>query len=460
MAVNIMKVRGLYESYRGQPGGRGRLAFRNTLRQQLGLCDQNGNDYRNRNGDRCVKNAQLKPEDFSLQELAEAVVGPAWRVFFDPTNEGSLQQLASHNRLVESQYVGDNRALLEATGVGVDPGAFLDINTFTAVVGGLVEVKILENFQSPKFIADELMPVEQTKLNGQKIINAARIGDKAIRRQPGEPHARAVFGERFVSTPATRENALAIDVTKEAVFYDLTGNVLNVAGDVGEWLGYRKELDVIDAFIGVTSGSSGVSALSYMGTAYGMYSTSQTIGKSTIINQQSNDLLDWTAIESSWLLSQRMTDPETATRIGVMYDTILVNPAKLNTAILILGAIRTEVRTTGGNTQATAPTLQIRDTPSAPYTNASIKVLSSPLVEQRCTDASGLNLSQANANKYWWHFQKGRPFRYMQNWPLTTWQFSGNQYEMLDKGIVATYGANERGIAASISPWHVVENTN
>src|SRR5262249_19853226 len=138
---------------------------------------------------------------------------------------------------------------------------------------------------------------------------------------------------------------------------------------------------------------------------------------------------------------------------------MVVNPAKLNTARLILGATRTEVRTSGGSTQATAPTLQVRETPGAPYGNE-IDVLWSPLIEQRCTDANGLNISQANANLYWWHFEKGKSFRYMQNWPLTTWQFTGMQYEMLDKGIIATYGANERGIPSVWSPWHVVMNTN
>ena len=34
--------------------------------------------------------------------------------------------------------------------------AFLDINAFSSVVGGLIEVKILEAFQNPELIADRL----------------------------------------------------------------------------------------------------------------------------------------------------------------------------------------------------------------------------------------------------------------------------------------------------------------
>ena len=456
--MNLFKTRQLYESRRGASAA-GRIEFVNECRHWLGLCDAHGNDHKDPAGNRMLRDRQIKAEQFSVAELAEAIVGANRRFFFDPANQGSMSGALQHRMLVEQQYPGDRRALLEATGVGVDPTAFLDINAFTSVVGGLIEVKILENFQSPMFLAEALMPAMPTKLNGQKVFNAARIGDHAIRRVPGEPHARAQFAERYVTTPATRENSLAVDVYKETVFYDLTGNILEMAASVGEWLGYRKELDVIDCFIGVTSQSSGVSAFNYGGTTYNAYSASQTIGKSTLVNQQSNALNDWTNIESSWLLFARMQDPETGTRVLTNPNVIVVNPAKLNTAKLILGAARTEVRTSGGTTQATAPTLQVRDTPALPTATKS-RFTGRRSSSTRCTDATGLNLSQSNANLYWWHFERGRPFKYMQNWPLTTWQFSGGQYELLDKGIVATYGANERGIPSVWSPWHVVNNTN
>jgi hypothetical protein len=140
-------------------------------------------------------------------------------------------------------------------------------------------------------------------------------------------------------------------------------------------------------------------------------------------------------------------------------NTILVNPAKLATAQLILGATLTETRIAAGATQATAGTLQIRQTPGNPY-SGQFTVLSSPLLEQRCTDADGLNLSQANADEYWWMMQAGKTFRYMQNYPLNVQQAAPNNYEMLDKGIVASYFANERGIPSVWSPWHTVRNKN
>lgn len=446
--MNPLKVRALYESRVQQSNGR--LRFVNELRNGLGLCDKNGSDHRDYAGNPRLKNPLIKPEQFSLQELAEGIIGPSWRNLFNPDSKsmGAYTRAAS---LVASSNPGSRRALLESTGVGLDPTAFLNVNTFTAVVGGLIEVKIMEAFQNPALIADTLMPAEPTRLNGQKLIGTQLIGDRAKKRLPGEAHTRAQFGERWIETPETRENALAVDVLKETVFFDLTGQLMAVAANVGTELAYRKELEVIDTFIGVTN------SFKYNGTSYNTYQTSRTLG---YINDHSNQLTDWTSIQATMLLFMRQQDPHTAKRILIQPNTILVNPAKIATANLILSATQTERRTGAGASpaQTTSNPLNISVSPGAPYSG--INVISSPLIEQRCTASDGLNLSQSNADEYWWAFEAGKSFRYMQNYPLTVVQAAPNQYEMLDKGIVATYFANERGIPSVWSPWHIVRNKN
>lgn len=456
--MNLRKTRQLYESFVGpnRTNPRGRTGFVNQIRHWLGLSDSAGHDYRDQAGNRALRNVQADTREFDLQEMAIAMIGPDYKRWFDPTNPGSLSGVAQHRLLVESQFGTDRQALLEATGVGVDVSSFSNINAWTSVAGGLIERRILEAFGNPQFIADELMPAEGTKVKeGQKVIGAARIGHKSKERQPGEPHQRAGFGERWVTVPGTKEFALACDVHKEAVFFDLTGQVLDHASQVGEWIGYNKELRVIDAFIGVTSGSAGEHAFNYKGTAYDTFVSSRTNG---YLNDQANELLDWTNFEASWLLFQRMQDPETSTRVMALPDTVLVNPAKVATARLIVDPGDVERRSGGSATQATAAALQITTGKNPVSELGAKKLLCSPLVEQRCTDTDGLNLTQANATKYWWHFQKGRFARYFQNWPLTIAQAPANSYEMLDRGIVASYFANERGTPAVLSPWHCVRN--
>jgi hypothetical protein len=134
-------------------------------------------------------------------------------------------------------------------------------------------------------------------------------------------------------------------------------------------------------------------------------------------------------------------------------------PQRLATANLILGASQTDRRTAPGYTQATGETLNISSSHGNPFSGR-FSVLSSPLLEQRALATDGLNLNQANTDGLWFMMESGKPFKYMQNYPLTVSQASPTNYESLDRGIVASYFANERGIPSVWSPWHVVRNKN
>jgi hypothetical protein len=445
MGVNILKMRALYESRCRESGGRQR--FVTEMRQGLGLSNAQGSDYKDNANNKRLGDRTWKPEDFSLRELAEGLLGSAWRIMFDDSQRGTLAKMTAARSLVEQ-----GAGLMESTGFGLDPTAFLNINTFTSVVGGLIEVKILESFQNPQLIADTLAPAEPTKLNGQKIIGLQSMGDLARKRLPGESHTRAQFGERWVQTPETRENALAVDVLKEAVFFDLTSDVLNMASSVGDALAYRKELEVIDSVIGVTNN------FNYNGTAYNTYQTSKTLG---YLNDISNPMTDWTSFQAYVLQFMRVEDPHTGKRIMIQPNTILVLPAKIATANMILNATAIERRTGAGATtpQTTSNPLFAAQGAANPY-GGQFQIVTSPLLEVRALAADGLNLAQNVADEYWWMMQSGKSFKYMQNYPLTISQAAPNQYEMLDKGIVASYFANERGIPAIVSPWHVLRNKN
>ncbi len=463
------RLRQLYESRVNDPnraGSAGRHRFVTDMRHVLGLCDADGLDYKDRKGNRQLRESQADAEEFTLGELGAAIIGPGWREYFDPQSPGSLGGVQAFRLLQEAYHPGDPRALLEATGVGVDVSAFANINAWTGVVGGLIERKILEGFTNPDYILEELMPIEPTKIHeGQKVIGVGRIGDKSKRRQPGEPHQRAGYGERYVVLPSTRELAMACEVFKETAFYDLTGKVMEEAASVGDWLSYRREIEGIDAFIGVSTQSAGEYPFNYKGTAYNTYSTTAQNQANGVplgfVNQQSNELIDWTNFEASYIPLTRFTDPETQTRVNnSAMDTVIVNVGKLATAEMIAGASTVERRTAIGSTQANASVLTVAEGAKNPAYKFGVKrILWSQLLEQRCTDVDGLNLTQTNATKRWWHFLKGRFMKYMQNWPLTITQAPATNYDMIDRGIITAHFANERGCPSVWSPWHVMMNT-
>ena len=442
--LNITKVKTLFESNGNSPAGR--MKSVTELRNLLGLCDESGNNYRDHARNRRLGERSIRAEDFSLQELAESICGPSWRQLFDPAHGEDFSRMAMQRSFVESAYPGDQRALFENTGFGIDPSAFMNINAYSILTGGLIEVKILEAFQNPTFIGDKMMPSEATKLNGQKVIGINPIGDVSQRRAPGEPHPRTQFGERWIQTPETRENALAIDILKEAVFFDLTGDLLHNASALGEQLAYRKELEIIDTIIGVNN------PFRWKGpTTSNTYVSSSALGFDNLVT--GNDLTDWLNVQAAWLKFSRFTDPDTTKRILINPNTILVSPGKLATANLILNAVSTQRRTAGSDTQATAATLNISDTNSNPYSGM-FNVLTSPLVEQQLM-LSGLTANESTST--WFMMESGKSFKYMQNYPLQVQQASAQSYNMLDRGILATYFASERGIASVWSPWHTMK---
>ena len=243
--INSRKLRGLYES-KGKTAS-GALEFVNEMNHMLGLCDEHGNKYRDQAGNPVVRNAKMTPEQFNLHECAQAILGDHWAELVEGRTVSSLASLQKRAEL-EKAGVG-SRELFEAVGVGVDPTAGLSINAFSGLTSGLIERKILDAFQNPVFIGDQLMPSEAMKASGQKFIQSSPLGDRAARRNAGEPHVRANTYGRFVRLPESYENALAIDVTAEAIFYSLDNSLMQVAASVGTELAYRREIEMLETII-------------------------------------------------------------------------------------------------------------------------------------------------------------------------------------------------------------------
>lgn len=410
----------------------GRQRFVNEIRADLGVLVESRDGETGRvtftesvdEYDRpTLAEGRARPEEFSLRQLAEAIFGDSFERYFDP-HEGFDGQTA----------------LLEA-GPGIDPTAFLNINTFSLATSGLVEAKVLENFENPIFIGDNLVDIRPTRLNGEKMIRTSGIGNKAQTRAPGEPHPRAGFGEEWIETPELVEKALAVEVQQEAVFYDLTGTVLDKAGSVGEELGYLRELTIIDLVEGVAN------PYKYNGTAYNTYQTS-----TPWINSHTNAMVDHTDFQASRELFREMTDPVTGKEILVIPNTMLIHSARVDDFFRQMNA--TEVReTTNTNTVTISPQV-----PSV--TDGRATLFSSPIVDNRRTASDGLNLSEANAKVRWLHGDPKRAFMWMEAWPIRVRQASATEYVMLDRGLIAAYFANYRGVGAVREPRYMVANTN
>lgn len=410
----------------------GRRQFVMELREQFGLAervkDGNGKptaelvESVDDSGNPVLAKSRLSPHEFSLKEIAQAIGGQEFVESFDPNNGA------------------DATELLEA-GPAVDPTHFLNINTFTAATAGLVDAAVMEKFKNATYIGDQLFETRPTRKNGEKIIGIGGVsGDAAdLSRKPGEPHPRTGIGERWVSTPELEEKALAIEVTQEAVFYDLTGQVLDYANGVGDRLGYEREKVQLRLFAGITN------SYNYKGTAYNTYQTA-----TPWINDQSNPLTDYNDIDDALELFTNMKDPETNREIELQDTPLIVHDQRYNSLWH---------RTTNSlETRETTNTNTVTISTPVPSAAAGYKRLQSTILRNLLINE--LSLSAANAKLYWWIGNPKRALRWMEAWPLRVRQASANEFVMLDRGLIAAYFANYRGIGAVVEPRLVVRNKN
>jgi hypothetical protein len=437
-------VRDLFESHCNGDAAQ----FTREVCHLMGLTDREGNRYRDEFGrprfgdvlesDGTTAGPRLKPNSFSLKHLGLGLLGEdLFEDCFSPDRRG--------RGLVRAQrHMTDD--LLEAGEGAVSPGAYANVNAFTAVVSGLLEISIMEGWKNPNFVMDEIMPPEATKMfDGRKKIGSSRIGDLAEERLPGMPTKRVQVGERWITQPRTVENSFAAEVLQETVFLDLTGEAVREATDLGTWLHWRKEIRQIDALIGVTN------TYSFIGTSYNTFQSNGTWN-----NDLSNELIHETALETVLLTFRDMQDPQTNTRVLIQPDFALVNLGKWRTAREVFGdlAVGVQYRDAPGST-TNAQLIRVGD----PAYKGMLSIITSPLVYQRCTDTSGLGLTNANAEKYWWVGQRGC-IVYAENWPLRTQQAVPNTSDMIDRGVVLYTKADERGIPFWQEPRKIIRNKN
>lgn len=426
--------------------------FGRQVTHLLGLTDERGRYHTNRLGRRILKDPtdgpRLQIDQVHVRGLLEATVG-------ESINPKKILQYLNNRELIESsEHAAWTQSLFEDTGAGaVMASAFSNINAYTGVVSGLLEVAILEAYENPEFIGDTLAPVEPSKqFEGRKTIGVSRLGNVSEERFPGMPTKRVGASERWITQPRTVERALACEVTQEAMFLDITGGQLAEhcgAAGVGEWLAYAQELDRIDAFIGA------VNSYNYKGTAYNTYAAAGALYDNYI--SSANDLVHEDNVQAVRIKFRDMTDPDTGTRILIKANTVLVNEERLRYANAIFGPTAQSYQLRDNETPGAGVKTQINV--SDPAYKGQYKVLCSPLVFDRCTAATGLNLSAANAAKLWFMFESGpKTLVWVQNWPLRTQTAAPNNADMIDRGVVMFVKADLRGVAMWKDPRRSVKS--
>lgn len=341
--------------------------------------------------------------DFSIRDLFENFV-PGGREIVDSWNPGQ----------------GEGGISLVEAGDAVNTAAFSNIT------GQIVYNAIMEAFTSEAFVFSQVIRTIQTSFNGEKIAGITRMGDRAEVVAEGMPYPNVGVGEDWIETPVTTKRGMIVPVTKEAIFFDRTGLIVQRCAEVGEWLGINKEKRVINCII-----DENVTAHRYKwkGTIYATYQTSTPWDNVTA----SAALVDWTDIDEAEQTLSGILDPNTGEPIVNMPRDLVVTRQNLYKARYILNA--TEIRV-GDGASATTQTIAAN-----PMAGNGYRILSSQLLAaQMATDTT------------YYLGDIGKAFAYMQNWGLTTVQAPANSEDEFNRDIVMKWKASERGAAATLEP--------
>ncbi len=378
------------------------------------MYEQNGPEKTVRHLQEALEQGELKPEDFSIRELAEATLSAERVRQMDPRQGGAC--------------------LLEASD-GVDATAFSNIT------GQVVQAKILEAYTQDAFALSRLVDTIPTRLDGERIPGVGRVSDDVAEVRPGMPYPNLGFAEDYIDTPQTTKRGFIVPITKEAVFFDRTHLILQRAAEVGEVLGLNKEKRLIDLLIGATNN------FKWRGVAYNTYSTAGTgvAPDGDWCNAMTEELVDWTDVDAAEQLFADILDPNTGEPVLIQATTVLVMPAYRHAAHRVFNAAEVNYNSAGSSTTTVAAN------PLGNY-----KVVESRLAYRRIMAAGQ---AAEDAKKWWFIGDFRKAFAYMENWPITVTRSPNNREAEFNQDIVVRFKASERGAAAVINPRYVVKST-
>lgn len=358
-----------------------------------------------------IESGAVKPADFSLRKLFQHFVKDGFELVesFNPNFEGGY-------RIQEA---------LDA----VDTSAFANIN------GQLIYKMMLDAFNAEANVFSNLVTTVQTSFNGERIPGLGGIGEKSEVVDEGKPYPMVGLNEDWIDTPQTKKRGLVVPVTKEAIFFDRTGMILEMAGQVGEYLGINKENRIIDAVIDENTTAH---RFKWRGTSYATYQTSTP----WINSKTSNGLVDFSNIDAAEQMFANLVDLNTGEPIEVTPKHLIC------TRDLRVAALRA--------TRATAIETAVGGYPTS--TNPSRSTFANPIENDYQIISSKRLKARLATDTDWFIGDVSKAVKYMQNFPLTVQQSGADSEDGFSRDIVVKYKASERGAAAVVKPQALLKN--
>ena len=305
---------------------------------------------------------------------------------------------------------------------------------------------IMDAYQQPEFVFSKLIPTRQTNEDFQKVPGISDIGDEVAIVKEGDPYPVVGVSQKYRHAPVLRKRGFRVQLTREALFFDRTGQLQEKASGGGKSMGQNREKRAVDVVIDENAGAAsaivGGHRYHYVGNSIASYGNNS--GNHDWDNlSASTGLVDWTDIEACEILLDALTDPQTAEPIVFEAKHLVCSRQLRRTAERIAGADYITVVTPGYATSGNPTETQVGN----PYKGA-FAVISSPYVASRlATDTD------------WFFGDLTTAFEYCQAWPEEVKTLAGGTQIEFDQDIVQQYRFSEMGNYSTKEPRAMVKAT-
>lgn len=371
-----------------------------------------------------VEAGELRPHDFSFRGLFQALV---------TNRQGTI---VGNDVLEECCDPRGPQKLLSESAATVDTSHF-------ANVSGLLTVReAMASYQSEEFVFTNMIRTMQSNKQLERMSGVSDLGDQAQIVAEGKSYPTAGITEDWIDLPRMLKRGFIVPVTKEAIFFDETANVLRQASDTGRAFGIGKEKRAIDCVIDENTTAH---RYKWRGTSYATYQTATP----WINSATSNGLVDWTDIDAVEQLFANMVDPNTGEPINVMANTLIVAPQLEATAMRILDALGIAYHSSGYPTNAAALATNAPNPVGRSGSRYSMRyrIVSSRFLPGRlATDTN------------WFLCNPEKAFVYREGWAATPQQAPMNSEEEFNKDIAFRFKVSEMGAYAVIDPRYAAKS--
>ena len=344
-------------------------------------------------------------EDISLRALFEEII-PQGR---------EIVQAWECNDFQELSYIQEMDA--------VNTADFVKI--LTLAVSGTV----LGDWELPDLLQDRIARVRTTNLDRERITGIGEIGDKAKEVAEGQPYPLAGVGPNWMDTPVTKKRGMIVPVTKEAIFFDRTGQLRDKCSQVVKWMRVNKEKRLIALLIG------NVNNYNWNGTSYSTY---QNGGANELFDNTiaGNPFVNHKSLQSVITQRSKLRSPDTNEPLDLGVNRLVLGPPELEPEFQrVFGA--KEIRQTDGST------VTIGSNPAGGY-----NWVTSPYIRDL----------QGNSTD-WYVGDPAAAFLYLQNWGITP-ETAGRGSEMdFTNDIVLRFKVSERAAEFVEEPRHMTKST-